>query len=240
MSNRRITGRHYATSEPIKISIVEEKIVSVTSTDEDNLPWIAPALFDLQINGCKGIGFHLPDLTEEQIALVISTCREHGIGAFCPTIVTNSYDALHRGFTALARACEDPSIARSIPCFHLEGPYISSEDGPRGAHPLEHVRPPDLDEFSRLQEAANGRIKLVTLAPEQPGAIPFIEELTNQGIVITIGHTNATEECIHDAIKAGAKLSTHPRQWVPCDLASTRELHLATDGGRRSHRQSDL
>jgi len=60
---------------------------------------------------------------------------------------------------------------------HVEGPFISPEDGPRGAHPREHVRPPDWDEFERMQDAAEGRIGMVTLAPELPGAIEFIEKL---------------------------------------------------------------
>ena len=68
-----------------------------------------------------------------------------------------------------------------VPGFHLEGPYICPEDGPRGAHPREHVRDPDLDEFRRWQDAAGGRIRLVTLAPERPGALRFIEAVVASG-----------------------------------------------------------
>ena len=96
-----------------------------------------------------------------------------------------------------------------MPAFHMEGPYISPEDGPRGAHAREHVRPPDYDEFRRIQESAGGRIRLLTLAPEQPGAIEFIEKVTAEGVVIAIGHTAATGEQIHDAIRSVAKLLTH-------------------------------
>ena len=107
-------------------------------------------------------------------------------------------------------ACDaDHALSAAIPCFHLEGPYISPVDGPRGAHPSQHVRPPDWDEFCRLQDAAQGRIRLATLAPEWEGAISFIERAAKSGVVVAIGHTAAGGEQIRDAIAAGARLSTH-------------------------------
>src|SRR5262249_12675635 len=110
----------------------------------------------------------------------------------------------------LGAACDtDPELAHATPAFHLEGPYISAEDGPRGAHPSAHVRPPDWEEFCRLQEAAGGRIRLVTLAPEREGALGVIERLVATGVVVALGHTAATGRQIHDAISAGARLSTH-------------------------------
>jgi N-acetylglucosamine-6-phosphate deacetylase len=93
--------------------------------------------------------------------------------------------------------------------IHLEGPYISPHDGPRGAHPLRWVRPPDWQEFCRLQEAAEGRIKLVTLSPEYDAAPDVIARLAASGIVAAIGHTAATSEQIRRAVDAGATLSTH-------------------------------
>jgi N-acetylglucosamine-6-phosphate deacetylase len=149
-------------------------------------------------------------LTPDTVRHVVDVCRRHGIGALCPTLVTNSFEALHHGMATLRQACAmDPDIAAAIPAIHLEGPYISPEDGPRGAHPRSFVRPPDWDEFCRLQEAAGGRIRLVTLAQEQEGALRFIEQLTASGVVVALGHTAATGPCIHDAIAAGARLSTH-------------------------------
>ena len=110
---------------------------------------------------------------------MVAVCRLHGVASFCPTLVTASREALLHGFCILRQAREEePDLAHAIPGFHLEGPYISPEDGPRGAHPRSQVRPPDWDEFQRLQQSAGGRILLVTLAPETPGALPFIERLT--------------------------------------------------------------
>src|SRR5262249_3702343 len=99
--------------------------------------------------------------------------------------------------------------AAAMPGIHLEGPYLSAEDGPRGAHPRQHIRRPDWEEFCRLQDAAEGRIRLLTLAPEHEGALPFIERAVRAGIVIAIGHTAAGAARIRDAIEAGARLSTH-------------------------------
>jgi N-acetylglucosamine-6-phosphate deacetylase len=210
----RLRGRHYATGELIDVVCDRGVIAGVTSptlTRADlEAEWIAPALFDLQINGCDGISFNSDTLTAANVRHVVDVCRKHGIGSLCPTLVTNSFAALHHGFTTLRLAREqDADVARSVPGFHLEGPYIGSEDGPRGAHPKEHVRAPNCEEFQRLQEAAGGGILLVTLAPEHEGALEFIEWLTGQGIVVAIGHTGAASARIRDAIQAGAKLSTH-------------------------------
>jgi len=210
----RLRARHYATGEPIDVVTAAGRITTVAAP-ADAAPdrvadWIAPALFDLQINGCDGHSFNSDRLTADSVRHVVAVCRRHGLGAFCPTLVTNAFPALAHGLATLNRACEaDPDVGRSLPGIHLEGPYISAEDGPRGAHPKEHVRPPDWDEFRRLQDAAGGRIRLVTLAPEHDGALPFIERLTTAGVVVALGHTAASPERLHDAVRAGARLSTH-------------------------------
>src|SRR5262249_22819826 len=144
-------------------------------------------------------------LTTEEVGRVVELCRAHGISGLCPTLITGSFEALRHGFATLRAA----DLDAAMPCYHLEGPYLSPEDGPRGAHPREHVRKPDRDEFLRLQEAAGRRIRLVTPAPEGEGALPFVEWLAQQGVVVAIGHTAAPPAVIRDAVKAGARLSTH-------------------------------
>jgi N-acetylglucosamine-6-phosphate deacetylase len=209
-----IRARHYATGERVDIGYDHGTIVGIgpagVNRADREANWIAPAFFDLQINGCRGIAFSSPTLTVEQVRKVVDECRKHGIAGLLPTLVTHSYETLAHGFAMLYKACETDSIvAAAVPGFHLEGPYISSEDGPRGAHAREHVRDPDMDEFQRLQDAAGGRIRLLTLAPERPGAFRLIEELSRAGVTVAIGHTAATPKQIHDAIAAGARLSTH-------------------------------
>jgi N-acetylglucosamine-6-phosphate deacetylase len=93
--------------------------------------------------------------------------------------------------------------------FHVEGPHICPEDGPRGAHPKRWVRPPDVEEYRRWQDAAQGSVRLVTLSPEWPGATRYIETLVEDGVVASIGHTNASAAQIADAVSAGASMSTH-------------------------------
>jgi len=210
----RIRARHYGTAETVDVVCDHGQVRSVAPPGPAHADhtggWIAPALFDLQINGCGGHNFSSTNLDRASIRQVVDTCRQHGIGAFCPTLITNSFEALQHGFRALALACaDDPSLSAALPAFHLEGPYISAEDGPRGAHPRQFVRPPDWDEFRRLQDAATGRIRLVTLAPEQPGALEFIGRLAASGVVVALGHTAAAPSCIQAAIAAGARLSTH-------------------------------
>jgi N-acetylglucosamine-6-phosphate deacetylase len=110
----------------------------------------------------------------------------------------------------IAEACRRSSRVRhTIAGIHLEGPYISPEDGPRGAHPLAHCRPPDWNEFSQFQDVAGGQIRIVTLAAEYPESPDFIRRAVASGVVVAIGHTSASSDQIRAAVDAGAALSTH-------------------------------
>lgn len=207
-------AKHYQTEQIIDVSCENGEIVSVEKTGSiiprHLMEYIAPAFFDLQINGAMGVAFSDINLDESGIRKVLSVCRLHGISAICPTIITNAHDVLLHGFNTLRKACEsDPKINRAMPCFHLEGPYISSEDGARGAHLKQYVRNPNFDEFKQYQAASGNRIKLLTLAPELPGAIDFIRKINLEGVVVAIGHTAASPALIREAITAGASLSTH-------------------------------
>ncbi len=130
--------------------------------------------------------------------------RAVGVTRALPTLITSSFE----DFSASARVIAGMAD-QAVAGIHMEGPYISPEDGPRGAHPREHVRAASLDDFERRQDAAGGRIVLVTLAPEVPGAVPLIERLVSRGVCAAIGHTAASPRQIADAIAAGATLSTH-------------------------------
>jgi N-acetylglucosamine-6-phosphate deacetylase len=99
--------------------------------------------------------------------------------------------------------------SRAIAGYHVEGPHLSPEDGPRGAHPLEHIRPPDIQEFHQWQEAADGLVKLVTVSPEWPETPAYVRELVRNGVVASIGHTQATSDQIQAAVDSGARMSTH-------------------------------
>jgi N-acetylglucosamine-6-phosphate deacetylase len=116
---------------------------------------------------------------------------------------------MKENFSILAKAMNDPEIGKSIPGFHLEGPYISPVKGFRGAHLEKYIKNPDWNEFQELQKAANNGIKMITLAPELEGAIPFIRNCVKSGVLVSLGHHNGNAEQIKLAIDAGAKMATH-------------------------------
>jgi N-acetylglucosamine-6-phosphate deacetylase len=161
-------------------------------------------LFDLQINGCAGVDFANPSVTPEEAWTALDKVRLTGVTQCLPTLVTSSFARFAACVKTLNRTQHQAIVG-----LHMEGPYISPDDGPRGAHPREHVISASIDDFLRRQEAATGRIKLVTLAPEVPGAIILIEHLMDTGVRAAIGHTAASPEQIRAAVKAGATLSTH-------------------------------
>lgn len=163
-----------------------------------------PGLFDLQVNGFGSIDFNAPDVTADHAGEALEKMRATGVTRCLPTLVTSPFDR----FAASARVLSRMTDA-AVAGIHMEGPYISPEDGPRGAHPREHVRPAAVDDFKRRQDAANGRIVLVTLAPEVAGALPLIQYLAASGVRVAIGHTAATPARITEAIAAGATLATH-------------------------------
>jgi len=163
-----------------------------------------PGLFDLQVNGFAGVDFNSPATTGDDIQRAIARIEATGVTRFLPTLITSSVER----FTQCARTVTRTNHA-AIAGLHLEGPYLAAEDGPRGAHPREHVVPASVEDFVRRQDAANGAIRLVTLAPEVPGALELIGYLVAGGVRVAIGHTAATPEQIRDAIQAGASLSTH-------------------------------
>lgn len=209
----QLLARRYDTGEPVRVCWEGDRISAVEPVQPNGvseLPYVGPGLFDLQINGHAGTWFSDAALTVDAALGALEAHFCYGITRLCPTLITNSREALESGFRALSAACERAEWAARMACgFHLEGPYLSAEDGPRGAHPREHVRDCDWSEFEALQRAAGGRIRLITLAPESGGAVEFIRRATASGVRVAIGHTAANAEQIAAAVEAGATLSTH-------------------------------
>jgi len=174
-----------------------------------NQTWIAPGFVDLQVNGFAGVDYNSPVAAPEEIARSIRAMFSTGVTRFFPTVITAAPEDMLAALKNLARAREKLAEGPAMEAFHVEGPHISPHDGPRGAHPARWVRPPDIDEYRRWQDAAQGNVRLVTLSPEWPESARYIELLAREGIVTSIGHTRATREQIADAVHAGATLSTH-------------------------------
>lgn len=201
-----IPGKGFA-----KIYVTGDRIGSVQLMGpvDPRSAFISPGFIDLQLNGFAGIDFSADKLDAHRVAAVLPAVWKTGVTTFCPTVITNSRESLLETFRVLEEARRlDACFARSAPCYHLEGPYISQ--GPsRGAHDPRYMRPPAWEEFCELQRAAGGSIGIVTLAPELPGAIEFIRRARDSGVIVALGHTDAHPEQIHNAVDAGSTLSTH-------------------------------
>ena len=208
----KFNGHTLFNKTPIEITIVNDQVcqsIREVAAADTNIH-IAPAPIDLQVNGFAGFDLNVATVTPTDVRAMVRALWRVGTGFLCPTVVTASFEGISNSLHAIVEACKaDAAVAYAVLGIHLEGPYISPEDGPRGAHPLEHVREPDWDEFQQWQDIAEGEISIVTLAPEKKNAIPFIEKLVANGIVVALGHTNASADDIQAAIDAGAKLSTH-------------------------------
>jgi N-acetylglucosamine-6-phosphate deacetylase len=211
-------ARHYQTGRWVRFAI-QGRILSRVDPDDDpaaeNRPgpkddWVAPAFWDIQTNGRWGLSFSDPNITPEQVAEIVRPQAALGTARLCPTLITAPFESFISGLKAIAAACEaDADVAERVAGIHLEGPYISPVDGYRGAHPLEAVRAPDWDECQRFQEASGGRVVLLTIAPEHPGALDFIRKAVGSGVAVALGHTSADGPTLRAAVAAGATLSTH-------------------------------
>ncbi|MDE0424251.1 MAG: amidohydrolase family protein [Candidatus Poribacteria bacterium] len=207
----KFKGQTLFNTTPVEIILADARVQEIREIPSTDSPtYVAPALIDIQVNGFAGFDLNTATVTSGDVRAMVRALWKVGTGFLCPTVVTGSFDRIYNSLHAIIEASKaDALVAHAMLGIHLEGPYISAEDGPRGAHPLEHVRDPDWDEFQRWQDIAEGKITIVTLAPEKKGAIPFIEKLVADGIVVALGHTNAAASDIHAAIDAGARLSTH-------------------------------
>ena len=211
----KVEGLFYLDHSPVSVEIKDGKIAGITRikelSDATNKMYIAPGLFDNQVNGFVGVSFALggSDLTMEGIQKATKALWQYGVTSYLPTLTTHDQKVLENNLKILAKAKEDKSLLGSIPGFHIEGPYISPVDGFRGAHPLKHVRKPDWDEFMRLYEASNGNILQVGVAPEVEGIMEFISKCREKNILVSLAHHNATMSQITEAVDRGARTSTH-------------------------------
>lgn len=199
-----------STGEGRILYVEKGSIVAEEPCADKELPWLSPGLIDLQVNGYNGQDLNSGSISADDVEQLSDELCTVGIAAYLPTLITASEQSLCQSLSAIKEAHESmPRSSRMIAGIHVEGPSISLKDGPRGAHPVEHVRPPSIDEFERWQHAAGGLIRMITIAPEVSGAAEYIEHVSGQGVCVSLGHSDATEEDIMRAIDAGAQMSTH-------------------------------
>ncbi len=164
--------------------------------------YILPALVDIHTHGANGYDFNTADL--DGMKKIMEFYVAHGVGTVFPTIMTDSDEVICR---QLALVCELAKEYPEVKGIHLEGPFISQQK--RGAHPTEYIQSPSVDKFLSYQKCANGFIKIVTVAPEVDNALSFISEVADMGVVVSLGHSNATADIVAKAISLGAKSFTH-------------------------------
>jgi len=202
---------------------------------------VKSSFVDLQVNGYMGVDFSNPSLTPEGVLKVASLLESKGTGAFLATVVTSPRDSYRKTLPAIVEAMRSGSAGAGILGIHLEGPFISSEDGAVGAHMKSAVQAPSLKSFDELQALCDGRLKLLTLAPELPGALALIRHAKASGVVVSVGHSLCSAADADAAFEAGASLSTHLGNGVPnmlhrhlnpvtAQLASGLAPMLITDG----------
>jgi N-acetylglucosamine-6-phosphate deacetylase len=212
-----IRGKIPGAESPVDIVVEHGKVVQVGPYQKGSSCnfggadlYACSGFFDPQVNGFAGVDFNSPFLSPEGLHRAALSLASTGVMHFLPTLITSSHEKMVRQLKIIGDVLKDDSLLRKMcPGIHLEGPYISPEDGPRGVHLREFIRLPQWEEVEKFQEACGGRIKYVTLAPEVRGAIPFIKKAVAHGIIIGIGHTDASEEILEEAVKAGARLSCH-------------------------------
>lgn len=206
-----LLGRDVASGHPVSLVVAGSRVRSLGRPDVSvDDAWVSPGWLDIQVNGFGGHDPNDPGAGAEATAGTVRALWPHGVTGTLITICTQSEAHIITMIRAVVAACEaDPLVAASVLGIHVEGPHIAREDGPRGAHPLRHIRPPDVGELRRWQEAAQGRLRMVTLSPEYPEAPGYIRALVDDGVVASVGHTAADGDALRAAVDAGATMSTH-------------------------------
>lgn len=188
---------------------------------------------DLQVNGYGGVDFNAPNLCVDDVSRACSALQRDGVESILATLITDDLDSMEAKIHAIvtAHACE-PQVRAVIDGLHLEGPFLNPDDGFIGAHPREFARPADRQEMGRLCDACDGLLRLVTLAPEQDAGASVTRWLTDQGILVSAGHCDASLDQLKAAIDAGLSMLTHlgngcPRSLDRHDNIIQRGLSLA-------------
>ena len=164
--------------------------------------YVLPALVDIHTHGAAGFDFNTADI--DGMRKILDFYVAHGVGTVFPTVMTDTDEVICRQVALIAQLAKDYPEIKGI---HLEGPFLSREFS--GAMPVQLLQKPSMDKFLTYQKAAEGKIKLVTVAPELPDALAFISEVTDHKVVVSVGHSGADGQTVLKALKAGAKSFTH-------------------------------
>jgi N-acetylglucosamine-6-phosphate deacetylase len=216
-----ICGQHYATREPLRVRWQDSVVTHIEPLDSAPSPevWLAPSLFDLQVNGFGGVDFQQDHLTLPALLSAVRALRSAGCCRFLLTLITDEWEKLTCRLRHLRHVrSESPELQQAIIGWHVEGPFLSTEPGYHGAHNPALTCNPTVEHVLELRTITGNDPLLLTLSPERSGALAAIELAASRGIKISLGHTNASAEVLSQAVRAGATAFTHLGNGCPRDL----------------------
>jgi N-acetylglucosamine-6-phosphate deacetylase len=216
-----IIAYHWATGQPVRLAWKDGVISSLDP--ETRQPrgkiWLAPALFDLQLNGFGGVDFQREDLTEHDLLHAVRVAQAAGCGRFLLTLTTAPWPSLTGRLRHIAALrAQSPELQSAIAGWHIEGPFLSPAAGFRGGHNPAHMLDPTPERIRELRALAGNDPLLLTIAPERPGGLEAIALAVSLGARVSLGHTNASADQIGAAVRAGATGFTHLGNGCPRDL----------------------
>lgn len=174
-----------------------------------------PGFIDLQVNGNRGVSFTSGELCTEDFVRACRNLIDAGTALLLPTVVTASDETYEHCLPLIADALERDELAGHAPGIHIEGPFLSPEPGAVGAHPPEHIRAPSIAFFDQIMTWARGKVTLLTIAADQPGAADLTRHAVARGVTVSLGHHLADEDDLADLTAAGATALTHIGNGVP-------------------------
>lgn len=207
----RLTGDPMITIEDGRIDSIQSRGASQIPNNAQVVEFagatLAPAFFDVHFHGAAG--HDVMEATPQALGKISSFLASRGTGSFLATTVTAPLDKTLRAVADIAKHIASPTPAGQarILGIHLEGPFLSHAK--RGVQPAAHLLTPDIATFDKLFEAGEGHVRLMTLAPELPGAAELASHATARGVRVSLGHSSATEAETRAAIDAGAVSATH-------------------------------
>jgi N-acetylglucosamine-6-phosphate deacetylase len=220
MRDGEITAWHYALRKPVRVGWENGLICSLEDAPAPSRElWVAPPLFDVQINGYGGVDFQQDNLTLDELLLAARRLRQSGCSRFLVTLITDDWEKLTNRLRHLrALRAGSVELQTAIAGWHIEGPFLSSEPGFHGAHNPALMCNPTAEHILELRTITGKDPLLLTLSPERPGAMAAISMAQGQGIKTSLGHTNASSELLRHAVAAGASAFTHLANGCPREL----------------------
>jgi N-acetylglucosamine-6-phosphate deacetylase len=221
MNDGEIIAWHYFLRRPMRLrwrkGIITELKPSEKSVSNDT--WLAPGLFDPQVNGYGGVDFQQDGLTADELLSAAGQLRRDGCTRFLLTLITDEWSRLTARLRHLrAVRSESAELQSAIAGWHIEGPFLSAEPGYHGAHDPELMIDPKPEHIRELRKITGKDPLLLTVAPERPGVLEAIKLAVSLGIKVSLGHTNASAEILAAAIAAGATGFTHLGNGCPWEL----------------------